>query len=85
MMETVNTWGTNGAAVASMVPVQSHNALCAVWAKALDPPTIIYRSTTQWTVAEDARLLTLVKTLGMRWATVAKGMPCRTNLQCRKR
>jgi myb proto-oncogene protein len=54
------------------------------WARVLDP-TMIDRSTTQWTLAEDARLLTLVRMLGMRWGVVAEGMPGLTNVQCRTR
>jgi hypothetical protein len=40
LMEAVNTWGNNGVAVASMMPGQSQNALCAIWAKVHDSGSI---------------------------------------------
>jgi hypothetical protein len=96
-IETVKTSGNNGLAVASMVPDQSKNARGAIsrpsaldptmidlWSKVLDPTTID-RSTPQWTIAEDTRLLALVRMLGMRWVQVAEGMPGLTNVECRKR
>jgi hypothetical protein len=86
--ETVNTHRNNGVALASMVPgrqLQRSNSVGAIWAKVLDPARMIDRSTSDWTVAEDARLLHLVTMVGMRWVMVAEGMPCRTYMQCRNR
>jgi hypothetical protein len=58
-IETVTTF-RNGVLLASKVPgrpLQSANTLGAIWAKVLDP-AMIDRSTSDWTVAEDAdRLL----------------------------
>jgi hypothetical protein len=86
-IETVNTYRNNGVALASMVPgrqLERSNSVGAIWAKVLDP-AMINRSTSNWTVAEDAQLLHLVHMVGMRWVTVAEGMPCRTYMQCRNR
>jgi hypothetical protein len=97
-VEAVNTWGNNGVAVASMVPDQSRNARGATmsWRPVLDrpmidrwakirEPTMIERSTTQWTLAEDTRLLSLVRMFGMRWGLIAGRMPGVTSVQCRRR
>jgi hypothetical protein len=96
-IEALHTSGNNGVAVTSMIPDQSKNARGAIsWASVLEPtmidrwskvldPTMIDRSTTQWTIAEDTRLLALVRILGMKWVKVAEGMPGLTYMQCRAR
>jgi hypothetical protein len=82
LMDAVTKHGTNSwVVVAALVPRRTIKQCRKRWVDTLDPDI----NKAKWTAEEDAKLTGAVQKHGNSWVQVAELVPCRTNLQCRRR